>query len=59
MAVADMWHSASFHPVEVLFGFERTETAARQLLRLYPSFERYPYSQDKPEIKTWLNGSEE
>ena len=52
--VATMWHSASFHPFEVLFCFERTKTAVRQRLRLYPPFESYPYMQEKPEVREWL-----
>ena len=58
MTVADMWHSASFHPFKVLFSFEKTKTAARQKLREYPSFVNYPYSQEKPEIREWSYGSE-
>ena len=49
---AEVWHSASFHPSEVLLGFARTKTAAREILRLWPPFESYPYPQDKPEIRT-------
>lgn len=59
MAVATMWHSSSFHPFGVLFGFEKTKTAARQKLRLYPPFESYPYTQERPEIREWTYGSEE
>lgn len=55
--LATMWHSASFHPFEVLFCFEGTKTAAREKLHLYPSFEDYPYTQEKPEIREWLYDS--
>lgn len=48
--VADMWHSASFHPFQVLFGFTRTKTAAKQLVSMHPAYEDYPYTQEKPEI---------
>lgn len=58
MVVAEMWHSASFHPFQVLFSFEKTKTAARQKFRWYPSFKSYPFSQEKPEMKVWSNGSE-
>ena len=58
MVVANVWHSASFHPFKVLFLFEKTKTAARQQLRLYPSFVSYPYSQEKPEIEAWSYDSE-
>jgi len=51
--VATMWHSSSFHPFEALFCFTRTKTAARQNFRFYPSFESYPYFQEKPDIKVF------
>ena len=52
--VATMWHSSSFYPFEALFCFEKTKTAVRQRLRLYPPFESYPYTQEKPEVREWL-----
>ena len=52
--VATMWHSASFHPFEIVFCFERTKTAARERLHFYPSFDSYPFTQEKPEIREWF-----
>lgn len=48
--VAQLWHSASFHPTDLLFGFARTKTLAKQLFPTPSSYQSYPYSQDKPEI---------
>ena len=48
--IAEMWHSASFHPFYVLFGFARTKTAAKETFPMSLSYESYPYSQEKPEI---------
>lgn len=48
--IAEMWHSASFQPFYVLFGFARTKTDARQTYPMSLSYEGYPYSQEKPKI---------